>query len=112
MFLSCLASSAPIFILIGPGLVWQTLPAGWVDTFESHYIAVKWYRYHHCRMSGCRLGSSLEVFTHRHAVCPSWNLHAHSIRSVASIEAPEWDSKPAACSLNVTPNGAYGPIAG
>ena len=37
MLLTLTASSAPNFILIGPGLVWQTLPAGWVDTFESHY---------------------------------------------------------------------------
>ena len=37
MWLTLTASSAPNFILIGPGLVWQTLPAGWVDTFESHY---------------------------------------------------------------------------
>ena len=38
MLLTLTASSAPNFILIGPGLVWQTLPAGWVDTVESHYI--------------------------------------------------------------------------
>ena len=37
MLLTLTASAAPNFILIGPGLVWQTLPAGWVDTFESHY---------------------------------------------------------------------------
>ena len=40
MLLTLTASSAPNFILIGPGLVWQTLPAGWVDTFESHYMSV------------------------------------------------------------------------
>ena len=37
MLLTQTASSAPIFILIGAGLVWQTLPAGWVDISESHY---------------------------------------------------------------------------
>ena len=37
MLLSQTASSPPNFILIGAGLVWQTLPAGWVHTFESHY---------------------------------------------------------------------------
>ena len=37
MLLILTASSAPNFILIGPGLVWHTLPARWVDTFESHY---------------------------------------------------------------------------
>ena len=38
MLLTLTATSAPNFILIGPGLVWQTLPAGWVDTFERHYM--------------------------------------------------------------------------
>ena len=37
MLLTQTASSAPNFILVGAGLVWQTLPAGWVNTFESHY---------------------------------------------------------------------------
>ena len=39
MLLTQTASSAPDFILIGAGLVWQTLPAGWVDTSESHYTS-------------------------------------------------------------------------
>ena len=37
MLLTQTASSPQNFILIGAGLVWQTLPAGWVHTFESHY---------------------------------------------------------------------------
>ena len=37
MLLTQTASSAPNFILIGAGLVWQTLPAGWVGTSKSHY---------------------------------------------------------------------------
>ena len=37
MLLTQTASSPPDFILIGAGLVWPTLPAGWVDTSESHY---------------------------------------------------------------------------
>ena len=37
MLLTQTASSPPNFILIGADLVWQTLPAGWVHTFESHY---------------------------------------------------------------------------
>ena len=41
MLLTLTASSTPNFILIGPGLVWQTLPAGWVDTFESHYMQLE-----------------------------------------------------------------------
>ena len=40
MLLTQTASSPPNFILIGAGLVWQTLPAGWVHTFESHYIRI------------------------------------------------------------------------
>ena len=37
MLLTQTASCPPNFILIGAGLVWQTLPAGWIHTFESHY---------------------------------------------------------------------------
>ena len=39
MLLTQTASSAPNVILIGAGLVWQTLPAGWADTSESHYMS-------------------------------------------------------------------------
>ena len=41
MLLTQTASSPPNFILIGAGLVWQTLPAGWVHTFESHYTMLQ-----------------------------------------------------------------------
>ena len=34
---SLTASFAPSFISVEPGLLWQTLSARWVDTFESHY---------------------------------------------------------------------------
>ena len=40
MLLPPTASFAPNFILIGAGLVWQTMPAGWVDISESHYTSV------------------------------------------------------------------------
>ena len=39
MLLTQPASSPPNFILIGASLVWQTLPAGWVHLFESHYTS-------------------------------------------------------------------------
>ena len=35
-------SFAPSFISVEPGLLWQTLSARWVDTFESHYICLLW----------------------------------------------------------------------
>ena len=38
MLLTLTASSASDFILIGAGLVWQTLPARWVENFESHFL--------------------------------------------------------------------------
>ena len=64
MLLSLTANTTPNFILIGAGLVWQTLPAGWVY-FESHY------------------GASLKM---SHSPCSQWFSHATiSFRSLVVL---------------------------